>query len=107
MPFAGVDAHKRYSRVVVKDETGSILCRASLRDDSVRSAGAFGLEVDLPCHEMVFRAMPQPTSLRLWNDTFWTIVQRLHCSKMAALTWSLAKMALLLERRGITAPILE
>ncbi len=33
MPYAGVDAHKRYSRVVAKDETGSILSQASLQND--------------------------------------------------------------------------
>jgi transposase len=41
MPFAGVDAHKRYSRVVVKDETGSILCRASLQNDVAAFQGFF------------------------------------------------------------------
>jgi transposase len=42
MPFAGVDAHKRYSTVVVKDETGSILCRASLQNDVASFQGFFG-----------------------------------------------------------------
>jgi len=41
MPFAGVDAHKRYSRIVVKDETGSILCRASLQNDVAAFQGFF------------------------------------------------------------------
>jgi transposase len=41
MPFTGVDAHKRYSRVVVKDETGSILCRASLQNDVAAFQGFF------------------------------------------------------------------
>jgi hypothetical protein len=41
MPFAGVDAHKRYSRVVVKDEAGSILCRASLQNDVAAFQGFF------------------------------------------------------------------
>jgi len=42
MPFAGVDAHKRYSRVVVKDETGSLLCRASLQNDVASFREFFG-----------------------------------------------------------------
>jgi hypothetical protein len=41
MPFAGVDAHKRYSRVVVKDETGSLLSRASLQNDVASFRGFF------------------------------------------------------------------
>jgi transposase len=41
MPFAGVDAHKRYSRAVVKDESGSILCRASLQNDLAAFQGFF------------------------------------------------------------------
>ena len=47
MPFAGVDAHKRYSRVVVKDETGSLLCRASLQND-VASFQEFFSAIDGP-----------------------------------------------------------
>ena len=47
MPFAGVDAHKRYSRVVVKDEAGSILCRATLQND-VTSFGEFFGAIDGP-----------------------------------------------------------
>ena len=42
MPFAGVDAHKRYSRVVVKDEAGSVLCRASLQNDVGSFQSFFG-----------------------------------------------------------------
>ena len=42
MLFAGVDAHKRYSRVVVKDETGSILAQASLKKDVLFFAEFFG-----------------------------------------------------------------
>jgi len=42
MLFAGVDAHKRYSRVVVKDETGSILAQASLKKDVLSFAEFFG-----------------------------------------------------------------
>ena len=47
MPYAGVDAHKRYSRVVVKDETGSLLCRASLQND-VASFQEFFTAIDGP-----------------------------------------------------------
>jgi transposase len=47
MPFAGVDAHKRYSMVVVKDETGSLLCRASLQND-VASFREFFSAIDGP-----------------------------------------------------------
>ena len=69
MPFAGVDAHKRYSRVVVKDETGSLLSRASLQNDVASFRGFFsaidgptkamldGLrdETGLPCNPHTFR----------------------------------------------------
>jgi len=42
MLFAGVDAHKRYSRVVVKNETGRVLCQASLQNDMASFREFFG-----------------------------------------------------------------
>src|SRR5512137_916205 len=61
MPFAGVDAHKRYSRVVVKDEAGSVLCRASLQND----VGSF---------QSFFGAIDGPTKAVLEAGRDWGVI---------------------------------
>jgi len=61
MLSAGVDAHKRYSRVVVKDETGSLLCRASLQND----VGSF---------QEFFSAIDGPTKAVLEAGRDWGVI---------------------------------